>query len=379
MRATSELAWANITHNKARTFAGVSGVAFAILLLFMQLGFYDTSFRSATMIFDQLDFDVALRSPQYTHLRAAGTLPRRRLAQAEAVRGVAQAMPLYVGNGVYQEPQSRLHREVIVFAVDPRTQPFALPELVRHADVLLDDEAAIMDATTRPDYEPVRLGAIAAVEDQRLRIGATYRYGTGVIGDASIFVSDRTFRRLFSGYPLADISLGLVKLQPGADPHAVVAALSTALPPDVEVLSRRDLEASEQHLWVRVRPVGIMFTSGVVLALAVAAVILYQILSSEIANRVREYATLKAIGHEYAFIRETVVRQAILYVALASAPALGFAYLLYFGLARATHIPMVMTLARIVAVAVLTLGISIVSAVVAVRRVKRADPADLFA
>ncbi len=65
MDAQLELAWANITHNKTRTAAGVAGVAFAVLLLFMQLGFYDTSYRSSTLLLDQFDFEVAVRSPQY--------------------------------------------------------------------------------------------------------------------------------------------------------------------------------------------------------------------------------------------------------------------------------------------------------------------------
>ena len=94
----------------------------------------------------------------------------------------------------------------------------------------------------------------------------SYRYGTGFIGDASIFVSDQTFSRLYGGYPLSNVSLGLVKLAPGADRDAVIAELRGALPDDVEVLPRRALEAGEQHMWVRVRPVGIMFSSGIALS-----------------------------------------------------------------------------------------------------------------
>jgi putative ABC transport system permease protein len=374
----SELAWANITHNKARTAAGVSGVAFALVLLYMQLGFYDMSYRSSTMLFDQLAFDIALRSPQYAHMRAAGTIPLVRLSQAESVRGVAAAMPLYVGNGVYQEPQSRLHREVVVLAIDPRTKPFALPALAANGGRLAEDDTAIMDTVTRPDYEPIRLGATCAIENRRIQIVGIYRYGTGFIGEASIFVSDQTFSRLFRAYRLSDVSLGLVKLAAGADRNAVLSDLKAALPADVEVLPRRALEADEQHLWVRTRPVGVMFSSGVVLALCVGVVIVYQILSSEITNRLKEYATLKAMGHEYSFVRQIVLRQAILYAVMGGVPATFLAYGLYFGLERATNLPMVMTFARIVAVALLAIVMAVGAAMLAIRRVSRADPADLF-
>jgi putative ABC transport system permease protein len=378
MKIASELAWANITHNLARTAAGVSGVAFAIVLLFMQLGFYDTSYRSSTMVYDQLAFDIVLRSPQFAHLRAPGTIPLRRLYQAQAIPGVAAAMPLYVGNGVYQEPRTHLRHEVIVLAVDPRTEPFALPALAANGRRLAEDDTAIMDAATRLDYEPIRVGANCEIENRRIAIIATYRYGTGFVGDASVFVGDQTFSRMFGNYPLSDVSLGLVKLLPGADRDAVVSELRARLPDDVDVLPRRALEAGEQRLWVRVRPVGVMFSSGVVLALCVGMVIVYQILSSEITNRLKEYATLKAMGHEFSFIRQVVLRQAFIYVILGGVPATFLAYGLYYGLQRATNLPMVMTAPRLVLVSLLATGMAVGAALLAIQRVSRTDPADLF-
>ena len=140
-----------------------------------------------------------LRSPQYAHLRSAGSLPRRRLYQAEAIAGVASAAPLYVANGVYQEPESRTHHEVVVLAVDPRTQPFALPELASNVHRLTEDDTALMDRLTRSDYDPVRPGQMPRVDGRTLRTVGTYVYGTGFIGDATIVVSDRTFARIYRG------------------------------------------------------------------------------------------------------------------------------------------------------------------------------------
>jgi putative ABC transport system permease protein len=374
----SELAWANITHNVARTAAGVAGVAFAVVLLFMQLGFYDTSYRSSTLLFDELDFDIVLRSPQYAHVRAAGTVPRRRLYQAEAVHGVAAAMPLYVGNGTYQEPESGLRREIVVLAVDPRREPFKLPALVANGPRLAEADTAIMDATVGPDYEPVRAGSICMLENRRIDIVGVYHNGTGFIGDASVYVSDQTFSRLFGNYPLSDVSLGLIKLAPDANVNAVISELRAELPDDVQVMQRRELETGEQRLWVRTRPVGVMFSSGVILAVLVGAVIVYQILSAEITNRLKEYATLKAIGHEFTFIRDVVIRQALLYALMGAVPATVVAYGLYYGLERATNLPMVMTVARLVLVACLAAGMSVGAALLAIRRVGRTDPADLF-
>jgi putative ABC transport system permease protein len=378
VNAKLELAWANITHNRTRTAAGVAGVAFAILLLFMQLGFYDTSYRSSTMLLDQFDFEVALRSPQYGYLRAAGTIPRRRLYQAAAVPGVRVALPLYVGNGVYQQPISRLRREIVVLGVDPRTEPFSEPVLAANVGRLAVDDTAIMDTATRADYDQVLQGQMPSVENRRLQILETYRYGTGFIGDASIVVSDQTYARLFPGLPLSDVNMGLVQLEPGADRDRVIEGLRAVMPGDVEVLTRREVEAVEQNLFVRIRPIGVMFTSGVVLAFIVGAVIVYQILSTEIMNRLKEYATLKAMGHDDRFVRGVVLRQAVLYAGIAAVPGTIGAFILYEVLSRMTNLPMVMTPARLIAVGVLAVGMSIGAALLAIRRVSRANPADLF-
>jgi putative ABC transport system permease protein len=116
----------------------------------------------------------------------------------------------------------------------------------------------------------------------------------------------------------------------------------------------------------------------VILAVLVGAVIVYQILSAEITNRLKEYATLKAIGHEFTFIRDVVIRQALLYALMGAVPATVVAYGLYYGLERATNLPMVMTVARLVLVACLAAGMSVGAALLAIRRVGRTDPADLF-
>jgi putative ABC transport system permease protein len=294
------------------------------------------------------------------------------------VPGVASAVPLYINNGVYQEPESRTHHEVIVLAVDPRTQPFALPEIANNVHRLTEDDSALMDRLTRTDYDPVRVGQTPTVEGRTLRTVGTYAYGTGFIGDATILVSDRTFARIYPGYPLSNVGLGLIKLSPGADRDTVIAALTQALPDDVQVLPRSALEADEQNLFVRVRPIGIMFTSGVVLALCVGAVIVYQILSSDITNRLREYATLKAMGHDDAFIRAVVMRQGMIYAVLGVLPALPLSLALYTGLQAATNLPMVMTVLRVVLVTVLALAMSVGAAVFAIRKVNNADPAELF-
>jgi putative ABC transport system permease protein len=372
------LVWHNILANKSRTAASLVGVSFAMFLSFMQLGFYDLCLRSSTMIYDQLDFDIALVSPQYAHLRAANSFPRHRLFQAKEVPGVASAVPLYINNTYFRNPRSRSLREIVVLAVPPRDALVRTPGLKDNLHRLLIEDTAIMDVTTSKGYDPVGPGTFTELENRRIEIVATYAHGSGFISDASIVVSDRTLSRIFGGYSLELVNVGLVKLSPGANVLTVARKLQDILPADVRVWNRSTLEEKEQVFFVRKRPLGIMFSSGVVLALAVGAVILYETQAAEIANKVKEYATLKAIGYSNAYMNWLVLQQACLFAFLGFIPALIASLGFYRATTAATNLPMIMTPMRIVFVLVMATVMCCISGILACLKVARADPADLY-
>ena len=83
----TQLVLRHLMHHRARTAVAVAGVAFAVVLIFMQLGVLGSAEQSATLVYDALEFDVLIRSPRYLHLAVAGTFPRNRLYQAGSVPG----------------------------------------------------------------------------------------------------------------------------------------------------------------------------------------------------------------------------------------------------------------------------------------------------
>ncbi len=372
------LAWKNITHNKLRTVTSLAGVGFAILLIFMQMGFYDACFRSSTMVFDQLDFDVALVSPQYVHLRASGGIPMNRLQQAKSVPGVKSAAPFYVGNGIWRNPQTQWQREMLIMGVDPREPTFRLAELAALAPRLTTRDSVIVDIKAQKGYGEVKVGSQTELENIKIDVVGTYGYGSGFIADAGVIVGDKTIEHLIPGYPLKNVSIGLVKLEAGANRARVIEALKAKMESDTAVWDRQELEEHEQQYFVRIKPLGIMFSSGVLLAFVVGAVILYQILASEIMNKLKEYATLKAMGYSNGYMNVVILQQATIYALLGFVPALLLAMGLYAATRFAVNLPMVMTPGRIVFVLALSIAMCSVSGMLASRKVSRADPADLF-
>ena len=85
------LAWLNLAHYKMRTLAAVAGVAFSVVLIFMQLGFLGSVETTASLLYDALEFDLVMRSPQYLHVAAPGTFPRGRLYHVASRPGVESA------------------------------------------------------------------------------------------------------------------------------------------------------------------------------------------------------------------------------------------------------------------------------------------------
>jgi putative ABC transport system permease protein len=121
-----------------------------------------------------------------------------------------------------------------------------------------------------------------------------------------------------------------------------------------------------------------MFTSGVLIALLAGAVVLYQVLASEVQNRLREYATLKALGYGDRHVHGVIVSQALIFCALGFAPAFGLSLGLNALLRTQAMVPVTMAPSRVMTVLLLTFVMCLSATFLAARKLRRADPADLF-
>jgi putative ABC transport system permease protein len=372
------LAWRNVTHRMVSTIASTSGVAFAIMLLFMQLGFYDVCFRASTMLYDPFLFDVALTSPRYAHMRASVSFPRRQLVRARACGSVTEATPLYVASGVWRTPQTWIQKEMVVLGVDPASPGFRLPEMARNAHHLSRRGTALGDVRCQRSYGDIRAGMTTEVSGKQIEIVATYDYGSGFVCDGSMVVGEATLGQISAAHSRDAVAVGLLRLAAGADVEQAIAQLRRELGPDVRVWSRPELEANEQRFFVKLRPIGMMFFSGVLLALAVGAMILYQILSTEVMNCIKQYATLRAMGYDNGFLAGVVVQQAAILAILGYIPAVIAAEALYVVTGWVSYLPITMTWARRGEVLLLSIGFCVISGVLVSWKALRADPAELF-
>jgi putative ABC transport system permease protein len=190
--------------------------------------------------------------------------------------------------------------------------------------------------------------------------------------------SDVNFIRIFPKRSLGAVNLGLVVLKPGSDPDLAAARLRAMLPADTRVFTRAELNAHERAYWVKRTATGIVFGFGVVISVIVGVVILYQTLATQIIRQLAEYATLKAMGYTDAELGRIVTALAVILSSCAFVPAVAAGTAIYSQVRVIARLPIDMTLSRVVTVLAVALLMSVASALLAVRSVRRADPADLF-
>lgn len=378
------IGWLQLTHNRTRLAAALAGVAFANILIFMQLGFLGALIKSIALPYDQMRADILISASDANTLNDGSPLPRQRMFEALAVPGVAGAVPLYLARLDWKQPDGTI-RGLDVFGVDPGVQTFrdaainaALPELTR-ADVAIIDRGtrnvpkelfASIDAGRPHSFE---------AKGRTLEIVRTFQIGGGFGADGYLIVSDQTFLRLFPQRVPGAPNHILVTLDASADRSAVLAELRRKLP-DYDSIARTTREAAnrDQAFQTTQKPVGMVFGFGIVIGFLVGLIIVYQVLSTDVADHIKEYATFKAMGYPQGFFRSIVYEEATILALLGFVPGFVFALGLYAVVTTVTGLPVAMTPLRAASVLAATLVMCALSGLIATRRLKRAEPADLF-
>ena len=192
------------------------------------------------------------------------------------------------------------------------------------------------------------------------------------------YTSDDNFMRLFPDRQRSEIQLGLIRLHEGRDADRVRDALAEYLPDDVLVLTRQQFVQREKDYWNSATPIGYVFAFGAIMGFVVGAIIVYQILFADVSEHLNEYATLRAIGYKNRFVSGIVLQQAVILAVLGYLPGLAIVHWLYGKAAAATNLPLYITQERAFTVFLMTLAMCAISALLAVRKVGRLDPAEVF-
>lgn len=384
-RSALPVAWRILTHSKRRLAASTAGIACAVLLMFAQIGFLNAMFDGATELIRVLDADLILASTVKIGLISTSGFPRARLFQALAIDGVVRADPLYIefASSWWKNPVTGAVRPIRVLAFDPDHRIFALPEVERARAALKVPDTALVDAKSKSLFGPLEPGVTTELARRSIRVVGLFTLGTDFANEGNVIVSARSFGRFFPHRRSADgdlesVELGVVRLAPGGDVEAARRALRGVLPEDVAVFTRDEFMRRERGYWQRNTPIGFIFGLGTGVGFLIGVIICYQILFTDVADHLPQFATVKAIGYSNRYLAALVLQEAWILSLFGFALGLASSQALYWWLARLTGLPMRLTPGRVGLILALTVLMTSVSALLAVRKAQAADPAEVF-
>ena len=378
------LAWLLLARQPVRLAVALAGIAFAGILMFMQLGFRDGLFEASVTVHKLFDADLVLMSPRTMSSIGMAGFPRRRLVQAMADPEVAGTTPVHWNLMLWRNPQTRTTRSILTLGFDPTDPLFTDPTLTQKAQALTQKGRVLFDDRSRPEFGPIAAwfnqGKVVETEvaGKRVRVAGLVSLGPSFGADGNMLTSRETFLQLMPGTPPGSIELGLIRLTPGADPAVVAKRLKQRLPNDVTIYTKQGFEEFEKNYWRSSTAIGFIFTLGAAMGFVVGCVIVYQILYSDVSDHLPEYATLMAMGYRLAGLLGVVAREALILAVLGYLPAYIAGQGLYALVRSGTRLPVAMDPQRALLVFAMILVMCMGSAAFAMRRLADADPAEIF-
>ncbi len=383
------LAWKNLVSDRRRLALAAAGVAFAAILMFTENGFRNALLDSPVQWLKLVDTDLVAISRTRTSLQIEQPFPLDLLRRASGDPDVSVTTPLYIerSRSLVRVDDSR-QRPIRVIAMENQPRWLTTRKLRETLSRVRPPQTAALDDQSRRTFgfainEPAELvQQQIELAGRSLRIIATVSIGVDFANEGTLLMSANNFAEYFpsrnQGRPLESVDLGLIQLQPGANAEQVARRLTDLAPGVWTVKTRQQLIQQETDFWSRQTPVGIIFTVGAMMGFAVGVIICYQILFTSIQDSMPEFATLKAMGYSNRYFVMLVIRQSIYLSVFGFTIALVVSFGLFRALESLAELPMLITVPRALLVLALTMAMCLVSGLLAMRKLLKADPASLF-
>ncbi len=264
------LAWLQLTYEKSRLLVAIAGITFAVVLMFLQLGFRDALFNSAIRLQSNLVGDLVIISPQSTNLIGMRNFSQRRLYQALGMNEVASVNPLYIGTGAWKikEDPAGQTRNILVLGANPDAKVFKMSGADINSDRVKTEDVVLFDRTSRNEFGPIvsECGTLALktkfsddafacnnlvqreVANRKVTIGGLFELGASFGADGTMITSDTNFLRIFDSRRAGLINVGLINLQPDASPYAAMRNFILSQPSDTVVLPREKLQVDGKRV-----------------------------------------------------------------------------------------------------------------------------------
>ena len=369
------LAFRNLFHDRLRFTATVIGIVFSIVLVTVQMGLYLGFGQMVTTMIDHASADLWIVPKGTKCFEDPSLLDTRQRSRALSVAGAAEAIPVVIGFADWRTPNGS-STPVFVVGTDLRSgglEPWNLVE--GRLESLSTPNAVAVDRSYFDRLGISGVGARAEIRQQTVRVAAVTDGIRSFTTTPYVFMDiDRA--RAHTGTPSSKATYFLVRVSEGADVQQVRRNLLASLT-DVEVLTSADFRERSRSFWLFGTGAGAALFAGALLGIIVGTVIVAQTLYSSTKDHLNEFATLRAIGSSRNYIYKVIICQALLSAVI----GFGLAYLiglLVVQLTASGALPIVITPGLTVGLFLLTVVMCVVSAIAAIMKVTRIDPAMVF-
>lgn len=380
------LARRQLFFERRRLIAATAGITFAVVLMLIQIGFYYAMIDSATNVHKSVAAEVVITPSAFEYFGSEHDFDRARLHQATGVPGVKRVLPLYLTIGTFKNVDSGYRRSIMTLAVDPGQETLALPAVREQQSRLKLGGHVLFDRKSLAAYYGDVIGKLeregpfrGVVFDETVSIDGAFDLGTSFVAFGNILMGTQTY---FALNPEADpgrVNIGLVQIEEGLDPNVMRDRIAARLGgADVKVVTREQFVQNEIDYWNTTAAIGFLFVVGAFMGFIVGSVIVYQILYTNVTNHLPEYATLKAIGYRNFYFVRLVLMQSIYLSVIGFIPGALISYALYEMTAMETGYTMALTLEKAGGTLAATMLMCFIAGLLAIRRLKQADPAELF-
>ena len=385
------LGWLQLVQQKLRFVIAVAGIGFIVLLMFIQLGFQDALYSSATALHQRLHGDLFLVSSQNKSLTAIQSFSRTRLYQTLGFDGVYSVSSIYLQFAKLKNPVSGEKYSIYVIGFDPGKSVLDIAEVEQNLDKIKIPDVMLFDRDARPEFgpiaelfnqgnikQPIEIFPFDAIKGYRVRVGGLFSLGPSFGVDGNLIVSSSTFFNIFPEHRSNQIDIGLIHLKPNVNPQTILTTLSNSLPKDVTVMTRQEFIDFEKSYWTLRTPIGFVFNLMVMMCFVVGVIVVYQILYSNISTHFVQFATLKAMGFRNKYLLNVVFQQAIILAVLGFIPGFAISLGLYDIAKDATKLPIVMDLSKGLLVFTSVIIMCLTSGFFSTNKLRKVDPAEIF-
>jgi putative ABC transport system permease protein len=176
------------THQRTvALLAAVVGIAFAVILMLVQLGFEDALLTSAGVHLATLNCDLVLVSPEYQYL-----VRTSHFSQAFAFPEVESVDKLYLTPTPLKIPAHATDRAILAIGLRPTRGVLGIPAVDQSVERLRDPETALFDEHCRPEFSSIPgdfrkgLPAEAELGGHKVKVVGLFSLGTsfGVDGNS---------------------------------------------------------------------------------------------------------------------------------------------------------------------------------------------------